>query len=105
MLPALKRSRRDRSVQFFSPSTDLANLHLPLFFASTTLSCSRLPRCLLRNLSASPPPRFGPAPLSRSRPETWSRRFDTSLESACGVAPTLALDASARIATRFAHPR
>src|SRR5258708_15553357 len=54
MLPALKRSPQERSIQFFSPSADLANLNLPRFFAPTTLSCLRLPRCLFRNLSASP---------------------------------------------------
>src|SRR6202158_129002 len=61
MLPALKRSPQERSIQFFSPSDDLANLHLSRFFASTTLSCSRLPRCSFRNLSASLSRRFGRA--------------------------------------------
>src|SRR5467141_319431 len=33
MLPALKRSPQERSIQFFSPSADLANLNPPRFFA------------------------------------------------------------------------
>src|SRR5216683_3000502 len=65
---------------------------------SATLSSLRLPRYWSRNLSASPLPHSAPVHRLRIHRDVSSLPFDTSLQLACGVAPSPPRDASRPIA-------